>query len=42
MMNAMKPPAPSGAASADTKFCVECGHAIPKSAKFCHDCGKPQ
>jgi membrane protease subunit (stomatin/prohibitin family) len=42
MMNAMKPPAPSGAASADTKFCVECGHAIPKSAKFCPDCGKPQ
>jgi len=42
MMNAMKPASPSGAASADTKFCVECGHAIPKSAKFCPDCGKPQ
>jgi membrane protease subunit (stomatin/prohibitin family) len=45
MMNAMKPPAPaapSSGASADTKFCVECGHAIPRSAKFCPDCGKPQ
>jgi membrane protease subunit (stomatin/prohibitin family) len=45
MMNAMKPAAPaapSSGASADTKFCVECGHAIPKSAKFCPDCGKPQ
>jgi membrane protease subunit (stomatin/prohibitin family) len=47
MMNAMKPAAPSGGApsgssSADAKFCVECGHAIPRSAKFCPDCGKPQ
>jgi membrane protease subunit (stomatin/prohibitin family) len=50
MMNAMKPAAPSGGApaggapssGADTKFCVECGHAIPRSAKFCPDCGKPQ
>jgi membrane protease subunit (stomatin/prohibitin family) len=45
MMNAMKPAAPVAplaAASADTKFCVECGHAVPKSAKFCPDCGKPQ
>jgi membrane protease subunit (stomatin/prohibitin family) len=44
MMNAMKPApaAPSAGASADTKFCVECGHAISKSAKFCPDCGKPQ
>ena len=47
MMNAMKPAAPSGGApsgssSADTKFCVECGHAIPRSAKFCPDCGKSQ
>ena len=36
------PAAPSAGASADTKFCVECGHAISKSAKFCPDCGKPQ
>jgi membrane protease subunit (stomatin/prohibitin family) len=46
MMNAMKPAAPAAAtpaaASADSKFCVECGHAIPKSAKFCSECGKPQ
>ena len=48
MMNAMKPaapaapPAPPSGASADTKFCVECGHAIPRTAKFCSDCGKPQ
>jgi membrane protease subunit (stomatin/prohibitin family) len=45
MMNAMKPAAPATplvAASADTKFCVECGHAMPRTAKFCPDCGKPQ
>jgi len=42
MMNAMKPPAQPAAAAADTKFCVECGHAIPKTAKFCSECGKPQ
>jgi membrane protease subunit (stomatin/prohibitin family) len=42
MMNAMKPAAPSGGASADAKFCVECGHAIPTSAKFCPECGKLQ
>ncbi|MGO4881949.1 MAG: SPFH domain-containing protein [Bryobacteraceae bacterium] len=51
MMNAMKPAAPPApappaappaAASADTKFCVECGHSIPRSAKFCPECGKPQ
>lgn len=42
MMNAMKPPAASGAASPDTKFCAECGKPIPRSAKFCPECGKPQ
>ena len=31
--------APAGAA---TKFCIECGHAIPKASHFCPDCGKPQ
>jgi membrane protease subunit (stomatin/prohibitin family) len=30
------------AASAETKFCQECGKAIPKSSKFCPECGKPQ
>jgi membrane protease subunit (stomatin/prohibitin family) len=30
------------AASADTKFCIECGKPIPARSKFCADCGKPQ
>jgi membrane protease subunit (stomatin/prohibitin family) len=30
------------AASADTKFCVECGKPIPKTAKFCPECGGTQ
>ncbi len=30
------------AAGADTKFCVECGHRIPRPAKFCPDCGHEQ
>ena len=30
------------AASAETKFCQECGKSIPKSSKFCPECGKPQ
>lgn len=50
MMNAMKPgepqpsatPPPPPAASADTKFCSECGKSISRSAKFCSECGKPQ
>jgi membrane protease subunit (stomatin/prohibitin family) len=53
MMNALKTPAaPEAAApvapaapvtpSADTKFCVNCGHRIPKAAKFCSECGTPQ
>jgi membrane protease subunit (stomatin/prohibitin family) len=28
--------------SADTKFCVNCGHRLPKTAKFCSECGTPQ
>ncbi len=27
------------AASADTKFCSECGQRIPRAAKFCPECG---
>ena len=48
MMNAAKPAAPAapaapaGGASPDTKFCMECGHSIPRAAKFCSECGKPQ
>jgi len=34
--------APAAAASAETKFCQECGQSIPKSSKFCPECGKPQ
>ncbi|MGD0736079.1 MAG: SPFH domain-containing protein [Terracidiphilus sp.] len=29
-------------ASADSKFCIECGQPIPQRAKFCAECGKPQ
>jgi membrane protease subunit (stomatin/prohibitin family) len=42
------PAAPSGssdaggAAAASTKFCINCGHQIPKQAKFCSDCGSTQ
>jgi membrane protease subunit (stomatin/prohibitin family) len=25
-----------------TKFCIECGKAIPQRAHFCAECGKPQ
>lgn len=34
--------APTAPAGGETKFCVECGHQIPRAAKFCPDCGKPQ
>ena len=45
--NAMRPgeppasPAAGGAASA-TKFCINCGHQIPRQAKFCAECGTAQ
>ncbi len=45
MMNAMQPGAgqPTGpAAAGGTKFCVDCGKPILKSARFCPECGKPQ
>lgn len=53
MMNSMKtqpgtqspaPPAatPAVTPSADTKFCVNCGKPIPRSAKFCPECGGAQ
>ncbi len=29
-------------ASEGTKFCIECGKAIPRSARFCAECGKAQ
>jgi len=34
--------APAAGAAAETKFCQECGKAIPRSSKFCPECGKPQ
>jgi membrane protease subunit (stomatin/prohibitin family) len=34
--------ATQAAASAETKFCQECGKSIPKNSKFCPECGKPQ
>ena len=49
-----EPPAPTGgvaapttpsapaAPSAETKFCINCGHSIPRAAKFCPDCGSAQ
>jgi membrane protease subunit (stomatin/prohibitin family) len=35
-------PAAGAAASADTKFCVNCGKPIPRIAKFCSECGRAQ
>jgi hypothetical protein len=32
----------AAAASGDTKFCVQCGTKIPRSAKFCSECGARQ
>ena len=31
-----------GGATADLKFCSECGQRIPRASKFCPECGKPQ
>jgi membrane protease subunit (stomatin/prohibitin family) len=51
MLNAVKTgeqPGPSGATpaspttSAETKFCINCGKAIPRAAKFCPECGNAQ
>ncbi|MGA2134139.1 MAG: SPFH domain-containing protein [Bryobacteraceae bacterium] len=40
LMNSVKSPA--AAPTADAKFCLECGKAIPRPAKFCPECGKAQ
>lgn len=50
MMGAMKaapvepavPANPGSAVGVESKFCIECGQAMPKRAKFCPECGKPQ
>jgi membrane protease subunit (stomatin/prohibitin family) len=35
-------PGAAPAAAGGTKFCINCGHAIPKPAKFCSECGSTQ
>jgi membrane protease subunit (stomatin/prohibitin family) len=53
MMNAMKPgqtppveqsaaPAAPVAPAAETKFCTNCGKQIPRTSKFCPECGTGQ
>src|SRR5581483_791984 len=43
LINAIKSGTSAAAnSSVDTKFCLECGKAIPRPAKFCSECGKPQ
>lgn len=32
----------AGGAASATKFCINCGHSIPRQAKFCADCGSSQ
>lgn len=46
MMDAVKQSTSTASApaavSSQTKFCQECGKAIPRDSKFCPECGKPQ
>jgi membrane protease subunit (stomatin/prohibitin family) len=42
LINASIASAASVASAEGTKFCIECGKAIPRSAKFCAECGKAQ
>lgn len=35
-------PGAAGAPAADTKFCTNCGKNVPRSAKFCPECGTAQ
>ncbi|MEO8127999.1 MAG: SPFH domain-containing protein [Bryobacteraceae bacterium] len=37
-----EPPVAPAVPGVETKFCVECGKAIPKKAKFCPECGSAQ
>jgi membrane protease subunit (stomatin/prohibitin family) len=36
------PPVATPSNVAGTKYCIQCGQAIPREAKFCWECGKPQ
>jgi len=36
------PTEPGAPAAGGTKFCINCGHSIPKPAKFCSECGSTQ
>jgi membrane protease subunit (stomatin/prohibitin family) len=36
------PAAPGSAPSTETKFCINCGKPMPRSAKFCPECGSAQ
>ena len=36
------PAAPAAGASGGTKFCMECGKPMPKTGKFCPECGGAQ
>jgi membrane protease subunit (stomatin/prohibitin family) len=42
VVGTMMPTATAVATAPSTTFCMECGHKIPASAKFCAECGKPQ
>jgi membrane protease subunit (stomatin/prohibitin family) len=52
MMNAMKtpaapeapaaPPSPTPEAAGGTKFCIVCGKPMPRTGKFCPECGGAQ
>jgi membrane protease subunit (stomatin/prohibitin family) len=42
VVGTLVPAATAVASDEGTKFCIECGKAIPVRAKFCAACGKPQ
>ena len=39
---ALKPGAEAPPAETGAKFCIACGHSLPRQARFCPDCGKAQ
>jgi membrane protease subunit (stomatin/prohibitin family) len=42
LKTAAAPAAVAAAPAADSKFCIDCGKAIPVRSKFCGECGQPQ